>query len=202
MNEQGALGAEFDAHLPRGFQKRLGFDIAHGAADFHEGDLGRTGAFDDAALDFVGDMGNHLDRRAEVVAAPFALQHFLVYPAGGEIVLLQHGSAAETFVMAEIEVGFGAVVGDEHFAVLEGVHGARIHIDVGIELEHGNIDSPGFENGRERRGGYTLAKRGDHATGDENVTGHWGPPEFPEPAGAPVPSDGTTAYQKVRAGSI
>ena len=42
----------------------------------------------------------------------------------------------EALVVAEIEVGLGAVLGDEDLAVLERAHGARIHVDVGIELEH------------------------------------------------------------------
>jgi hypothetical protein len=35
----------------------------------------------------------------------------------------------EAFVVAQVQVGFGAVVGDEHFAMLERRHGARIDID-------------------------------------------------------------------------
>ena len=40
----------------------------------------------------------------------------------------------EALVVAEIEIGFGAVVGDEDFAVLERAHGARIDVEVRIEL--------------------------------------------------------------------
>ena len=36
--------------------------------------------------------------------------------------------------MAEIEIGLGAVVEDEHLAVLERVHRSRVDVDVRIEL--------------------------------------------------------------------
>ena len=40
----------------------------------------------------------------------------------------------EALVVAEVEIGLGAVVGDEHFAVLEGAHRARVHVEVGVHL--------------------------------------------------------------------
>ena len=40
----------------------------------------------------------------------------------------------KAFVVAEVEIGFGAVVGNENLAVLEGRHGARVHVEVRIEL--------------------------------------------------------------------
>ena len=36
--------------------------------------------------------------------------------------------------MAEVEVGLGAVVGDEHLAVLIRAHGAGIDVEIRIEL--------------------------------------------------------------------
>ena len=65
--------------------------------------------------------------------------------------------ADEALVMAEIEIGLGAVIGDEHFAVLERAHGAGIHIDVGIQLEHGDFEAARFENGGEGGGSDTFA---------------------------------------------
>ena len=40
----------------------------------------------------------------------------------------------EALVVPEVEVGLAAVVGDEHLAVLEGVHRARVDVDVRVEL--------------------------------------------------------------------
>ncbi|MND01068.1 hypothetical protein D3C83_199040 [compost metagenome] len=48
--------------------------------------------------------------------------------------------------MPQVQVGFGAVLGDEHLAVLERRHGARIHVDVGIQLDVGDPDAARFED--------------------------------------------------------
>ncbi|KAA8636912.1 hypothetical protein FZN37_004435 [Enterobacter hormaechei] len=60
--------------------------------------------------------------------------------------------------MAKIEVGFCAVLGHKHFAVLERAHGARVDVDVGIEFEEGDFEAARLENGRERGGGDALAE--------------------------------------------
>ena len=44
----------------------------------------------------------------------------------------------EPLVVAEVEVGLAAVLGDEDLAVLAGVHGAGVDVDVGVELAHGD----------------------------------------------------------------
>jgi hypothetical protein len=80
--------------------------------------------------------------------------------------------AHEALVVAEVEVGLGAVVGDEHLAVLERAHGARIDVDVRIELDHGDLEAAGLEDGAERGGGDALAQRGNDAAGDEYQARH------------------------------
>ncbi len=77
-------------------------------------------------LDRVGDVRNDLDGRAEIIAAPLLRQNVLIDAAGGDVVALVGGAAGEALVMAEIEIGFRAVIGDEHFAVLIRRHRARI----------------------------------------------------------------------------
>ena len=44
------------------------------------------------------------------------------------------GHAGEALVMAEVEIGLGAVVGDEDLAVLIGAHRPRIDVEIGVEL--------------------------------------------------------------------
>ncbi len=135
-----AVAAQFHAHLADGFQKRQRFDVADRAADFDHGDVGLAGAQPDAALDFVGDVRDDLHRAAEVVAAPLLADHVFVDAPGGEVVAPGGGHADEAFVMAEIEIGFRAVAGDEHLAVLERAHGAGIDVDVGVELDQGDLE--------------------------------------------------------------
>jgi len=47
----------------------------------------------------------------------------------------------EALVVAQVEVGLGSIVGDEDLAVLEGGHGARIDVEVGVELHHVDLDA-------------------------------------------------------------
>ncbi len=174
MDEQRALATQLHPHLADGLQKGQRFDVAHRATDFDQGDVGLAGAQADAALDFVGDVRDHLHRAAEVVAAPLLADHVFVDAPGGEVVAPGGGHAGEAFVMTQIEIGFGAVAGHEHLAVLERAHGAGIDIDVGVELDQGDLESPGFQHGRQRGGGNALAQGGHHAAGDEDESGHAG----------------------------
>ena len=43
---------------------------------------------------------------------------------------------SKALVVAQVQVGLGAVVGDKHLAVLERRHGPRINIQIGVELHH------------------------------------------------------------------
>ena len=79
-------------------------------------------------LDLVGDVRNDLDGLAQIVAAALLGDDLLVDAAGGQIVVAGQPGVGEALVVAEVEIGFGAVVGDENLAVLEGRHGSRIDV--------------------------------------------------------------------------
>jgi hypothetical protein len=96
-------------------------------------------------FDLVGDVRNDLDGLAEIVAAPLFENDLLVDAASGKVVVARQGSVGEALVVPEIEVGFSAVVGDEDFAVLEGRHGARINVEVRVELHHVDAQAAAFK---------------------------------------------------------
>jgi len=112
-------------------------------ADFDHRNLGVAGAGHDPALDLVGDVRDHLHCAAEIVAASLLADHALVDLARREVVALGHLHVDEALVMAEVEIGLGTVLGDEHLAVLERAHRSRIDVDVRIELEVGDSDAAG-----------------------------------------------------------
>src|SRR3546814_13803532 len=56
-------------------------------------------------LDRVGDVRNHLDGRAQIIATALALDDLAVDPPRGDVVALVRGDAGEALVMAQIEVG-------------------------------------------------------------------------------------------------
>ena len=145
------VGAELEAQLAHGFQERQRFNVAHGAAHFADGHVHRVvGANARAALDefldFVGDVRDDLHGLAQVVATALFLEHGLVDLARGEVVGLLHARFNETLVMAQVQVGFCAVIGHENFAVLEGRHRAGVYVDVGVKLDEGDFESPRFED--------------------------------------------------------
>ena len=171
---EGAVGRLLVAHLTDRFEEGLAFNVADGAADLddqHVG-VGAHGEAADALLDHVGHVGDGLDCAAEVVALALALDH-----AGGDLAHRDRGCAGqilveEALVVAEVEIGLRAVVGDEDLAVLVGRHRAGVDVEIGVELLDGDAQSAAGEQLGQRGGGDALADRADHAAGDEDVAGH------------------------------
>src|SRR3989442_15714842 len=69
MNEERIVAADFLAELPDRFEERQRLDVADRAADLGDDHVVIGREPPDRALDLVGDVGNHLHRRAEVFAA-------------------------------------------------------------------------------------------------------------------------------------
>ena len=85
---RGQLVAELADRL----EERQAFDVADRAADLaqHEVDVLVVGG--DEVLDRVGDVRNHLDGRAEIVAAALLGDDLLIDAAGGDVVGLRGGT--------------------------------------------------------------------------------------------------------------
>ena len=168
------------AILPNRLQKREDFDVADGSADLgdhHVDVLGRHAT--NATLDLVGDVRDHLNGLTQVITTTFRGQNRLIDRSRGGIRIAREVLVDETFVVTEIEIGFTAVIGDEHFAVFEGIHGARVDVDVRIELLHGHTQTTQFEETTERRSGETLTERTRDPSGHEDVLRHVNLP-FPD----------------------
>ena len=104
-------------------------------------------------------MGNDLHALAQIFAGALLAQHGLVDLARGDVGLLGERNIEETLVMADVEIGLGAVLGDIHLTMLEGVHGSRINVDVGVELLLQNAQATAAKEPSERRSGQTFTKR-------------------------------------------
>src|SRR5579859_4900071 len=179
VHENAVLAAQFVAHLADGFEKRKRFDIADGAADFddHDVHVGRDAL--NRGFDFVGDVRDHLHGLAEIIAAALALDDLLIDAAGGDVVGLREARVGETLVVAEIQIGLGAIVGDEDFAVLERAERAGVHVQVRIEFLQADAQPAALEETSDRRRGNSFAQRRDHAARYENIFSH---SESPPPA--------------------
>ncbi len=158
MNKQSIFGAELEAHLADGFEEGEGLDVADGAADFDDDYVDTFGNFSDGGFDFVGDVGNDLDGFAEVIAAAFFGEDGFVDAAGGPVIVAGKLGVGEALVVAEVEIGFGAVFGDEDFAVLEGAHGAGIDVKVRVALLQGDFEAATFEETADGGGSYAFSE--------------------------------------------
>ena len=171
MDEERVVASDFLAELADGLEERQRFDVADGSADFGDDDVVPGRRPPDGVLDLVGDVGNHLDGGAEVLAPALLVDHRLIDPAGGDVVLPGERPIDESLVVSQVQIGFRPVVGDEDLAVLKRRHGPGIDVDVGIELLHRHAQSALDEQSAKRSGGDALPQRGHDAAGDEDVLG-------------------------------
>ena len=155
MQEEDVLASDIAAHLACSFHEGQGFNIANGAADFGNDDVGGVVDFrcvTHAGLDFVGDVRNHLDGVAEVFAAALLRDNGGVNLTGGHVSGLVEVLVQETLVVSDVQVGFCTVVGDKDFTVLEGVHRTGVDVQVGVELLHGHREAARAKKLTEGRG--------------------------------------------------
>ena len=161
-------------HLTNRFQEWQRLDITHRAANLNHGNFGFASAETNEQLNLVGDVRNHLYRAPEIITAAFFFNHAVVDLAGGEVVTLGHFAADKAFVVAKIEIGFGAVFCYENFTVLKRAHSAWIDIDIRVELEQRDFDATGFEDGCQGRRGDPFTQRRNDPACDEYEFCHLG----------------------------
>ena len=172
MHEHAVVRAEIAAHFAGGLKEGLGLDVADGTTDFGDDHIHVIGSLGThTRLDFVGDVRDDLHALAEVFAGALLAQHFLIDLTGGDVGLLAQEDVEETLVVADVEIGFGTVFGHVDLTMLERVHGARVDVDVRIELLLQNMDTAAAQQTTERRCGQALAERGNNAASDENMLG-------------------------------
>src|SRR5215467_13791517 len=145
MNEDGVFAANLIPHLADCLEERQRLDVADGAPYLDYDDVGRVGHGADCVLDFVRDVRNDLDRLAQIVSPSLLVDDREINPTRGPVARLGQDGVGEAFVVTEIEVGFGSIIGYEDLPVLEGGHRSRIDVDIGIEFLKSDLESPGFE---------------------------------------------------------
>ncbi len=158
VDVDGVAAAELLAELADGFEERQRLDVAHRAADLDDHHVVVVGHPPQPLLDLVGDVGDDLHGLAEIVAPALLVDHRLVDLARGVVVALAGAGVGEALVVAEVEIGLGAVVGDEDLAVLVGRHRPGIDVDVWIELHQRHREAPGLQDGSDGGRGHPLAQ--------------------------------------------
>jgi hypothetical protein len=146
MDVADVVPADVLAELADGLEEREDLDVADRAPDLGYDHVHRLGGQPlDPVLDLVGYVGDHLHGLAEEVPPAFLGDDALVDRAGRGVGIAMKVLVDETLVVAEVEVGLSPVLGHEDLAVLEGVHGARVYVDVRVELLHGHPQAPALQ---------------------------------------------------------
>ena len=172
VDKAGVFHADFKTELSCGFEEWERFNVACDTADFAEHDVSAAfGCRAEGVLDFVGNVRNYLHGAAEVLARAFFCEHGGIDATRSVARCLGALHACETFVVAQIKVGFVAVVCHENFAVLVRTHGARVYVQVRVQFLHEHLVAAALEKERQRCGGDSLTEGADHAAGNENVLG-------------------------------
>ena len=144
MHVHDIFRADVGFELPDRLQKRLTLDVADRAADLGNHHIVPLRDARDGRLDFVRDVRNDLHGLAEIIAAPLFRDDRMINLAGRDVMIARRDGAGEALVMAEIEIGFRAVVRDIDFAVLVGVHRAGVNVEIGIEFLQRHFKAPAF----------------------------------------------------------
>ena len=137
------LASLFGADLPDGFEKWGGLNIAYGSA--YLGDdhicIGFIGSTVNSVLYLVGDVRYDLYRTAEVIAAALLGDDVPVYLSRSHVGVYRQIFVNKSLVVTEVKVGLRSVIGHEYLAVLEGRHGARVYIDIGVKFLYRHLIS-------------------------------------------------------------
>ena len=145
--EHIALGL-LQSELAYRLQEGQPFDVADRSTQLTQEHVGCfvTHARMDGFFDGIRDVRDDLHGAPEVVAAALLGDHCRVDPARGEVARLGQLGVREPLVVPQIQVRLCAIVGDVDLTVLEGAHGPRIHVDVGVELLHADLQAAALEN--------------------------------------------------------
>ena len=158
VHKERVLRTKLQAHLANRFEEGKRFNVADGAADFDNHNVDAFGDFLDSGLNFVGNVRDHLDGFAEVIAAALFGEDGFVDAAGGPIIVAGKLGVSEALIVAKVQVGFRAVFGDKDFAVLKRAHRTGIDVQVRITFLQGDFETATFEETTDRGGSYALSK--------------------------------------------
>ncbi len=170
---ENALPARFVmGELADRFKEGQAFDIAHRAANLAEHEIHLILADRDEVFDFIGHMRDDLNGFAKVIAAAFLFQNVGIDPPRGDRIRHPRRNAGEPLVVTKVEIGLGAVIGDENLAMFKGRHRARIDVQIGVELAQAHRKPARLQKRAKRGRGKTLAQGGDNAARDKDEPCH------------------------------
>src|SRR5207247_9503587 len=102
---------------------------------------------------------------SQVIAATVLVDDVLINEVSGPVVVAREFGVGESFIVAEVKVGFSAVVSDKNFSMLKGRHGAWIDIKIRIELHEVDFQATAVQQAADRSRRKALAQRRHHTAG-------------------------------------
>ena len=111
MDKEAVFPADFQRDLADRLNERLGLDVADGAADLGDDNVcaGLLADAVDEFLDFVGDVRDHLDGGAKVLAPPFFIEDVPVDFPCGQVGVLVQVLIDKAFIVSEVQIGPSSV---------------------------------------------------------------------------------------------
>ncbi len=119
VNENRVLATFVLPDLADSLQERQAFDVTDRSSDFRDDDVVPGCQFPEAVLDFIRDVGNNLNRRPQIVPPSLFRDHVLIDAPCADAVALRERFVGKTFVVSEVQISLGTVVGHVDFAVLK-----------------------------------------------------------------------------------
>lgn len=86
-------------------------------------------------------MRDNLHGPTQVFAVALTLQYFGIDFTSREVTVLVQVDIDKPFVVTQIQVCFGTVIGYEHFTVLVRVHRTGIDVQIRVKLLNGNFET-------------------------------------------------------------
>jgi hypothetical protein len=161
VDVERVFAAYLTTELADRLDERLPLDVSNRAADLDDDDVGvmLPGSKPQALLDLISDVRDDLDRAAEIVTAPFFGDDRGVDLSSRDVRGAGEVLVGEPLVVSKVEIGLRAVVGNEDLTVLVWGHGARIDIEIRVELDGPDTRAPALEQPSDRSGGDAFADR-------------------------------------------
>jgi hypothetical protein len=169
--EPGTVIRVLELHHARRLDEKRVLEIADGAADFDDGDIGAVliGREVYPADDLVPDVRDGLDTLAFVREVALFLKNGLIHHAARHVVLGLQRNVQEALIVAHVLVGLQARAQNKNLTVLGGVHRARVDVQIRIDLDRVYLVAFALEDEADRARGDAFADTAHHAADDEDI---------------------------------
>ena len=147
MDHDAILMSDIQLKLTNGFHVRLALDIADSTANFDDRNLIVFCIWIaiETIFDFICNMRDDLNRMTAEIATALLVQDAPVNLSCCHVRTLVQTLIDKTLVVSKIQIGFCTVICYKYFAMLNWVHGSRIHIDIWIKFLADHFVSARFQ---------------------------------------------------------